>query len=521
MRRRKNRHILWLLLLVVFGLSPSLALSAENTNNNNANSQTNSNNSNSNNSNNSNNGNGNTVGSTTPAAAQTKVVSAPPSLVVAETSGGVEKRNLLLQFTEPVTIKQIISTDLTRADGRGVLGADKIKAASLDQAAGDLQRIEYTFDLKDAPAGEFSGDTRVVYSKGVQSVPVVVRIKHGWFFPLLILLAGICLGAALTAYRTRGRLRDEVLILLGRLRAQMRSDAELAEPFKDRINNYLTDVQVALDAEKWADAQTSIERAQKVFNTWGKYRQSWVELLAYQATLAAQVQRLKAEKAGVPSPFLLKLQRGLDDAVQEASGADDPKPLRDKLDEAWQRINNYVEVQTKINELKGLIAQLPATTALDVVKTWTAKGRELELRLDNLQPTDAAYATAYEKVRGDVELNLAELSKLIPSKLNDVSLGMADAHPLSPPSLKGFKAARGAAADAERRLRIFTKVSYVVALILLAGMGFGELYIARATFGANAWADYFAMFAWGFGAEATRASVAQTVKSWGLPGLSA
>lgn len=72
---------------------------------------------------------------------------------------------------------------------------------------------------------------------------------------------------------------------------------------------------------------------------------------------------------------------------------------------------------------------------------------------------------------------------------------------------------------ARLRLRLFTWASYVIALAMLVGAGFGELYVTNETFGANAWDDYFALLAWGFGAEATRATIAEMVRGWGLPGL--
>ena len=63
------------------------------------------------------------------------------------------------------------------------------------------------------------------------------------------------------------------------------------------------------------------------------------------------------------------------------------------------------------------------------------------------------------------------------------------------------------------------KIATFAALPFLAGAGFAELYIANPTFGANAWGNYFALLAWGLGAEATRAAVAQMVRSWALPGV--
>ncbi len=73
------------------------------------------------------------------------------------------------------------------------------------------------------------------------------------------------------------------------------------------------------------------------------------------------------------------------------------------------------------------------------------------------------------------------------------------------------------AGKASERLRTFGIVAYVVAVVLLGLAGFIELYVDKATFGANAWSDYTALFAWGFGAEATRSAVTDLVRGWDVP----
>ncbi len=73
-----------------------------------------------------------------------------------------------------------------------------------------------------------------------------------------------------------------------------------------------------------------------------------------------------------------------------------------------------------------------------------------------------------------------------------------------------------AAIKSRRRLRQFTWLTYLIAVVLLAGAGFTELYVNVPTFGAKGWSDYFALLAWGFGAEATRAAVTDLVKGWGV-----
>ena len=70
-----------------------------------------------------------------------------------------------------------------------------------------------------------------------------------------------------------------------------------------------------------------------------------------------------------------------------------------------------------------------------------------------------------------------------------------------------------------RNLFLFQLLSYTIAIFLLAGAGFRQLYVTQPTFGANLWTDYFALLAWGFGAEATRDAVTKTIREWKLPGL--
>ena len=66
---------------------------------------------------------------------------------------------------------------------------------------------------------------------------------------------------------------------------------------------------------------------------------------------------------------------------------------------------------------------------------------------------------------------------------------------------KGFQ-------QANLNLKIFASVSYIVALILLIGAGFNEMYFKNETFGERPFGDYFSLLAWGFGAEASREAIA-------------
>ena len=139
----------------------------------------------------------------------------------------------------------------------------------------------------------------------------------------------------------------------------------------------------------------------------------------------------------------------------------------------------------------------------------------------------ADYATAYQAFTAAVEADIKALDGLLapkattrgeeegappPATAAAALPAMAAAH--VPPLHKQISA--GDAAAAESRLRYFAWASYLIALVLLGLAGFNELYAAKLTFGANPWADYTTLFAWGFGAEATRAAVTDLVKNWGI-----
>jgi hypothetical protein len=90
---------------------------------------------------------------------------------------------------------------------------------------------------------------------------------------------------------------------------------------------------------------------------------------------------------------------------------------------------------------------------------------------------------------------------------------------LGPPPSTRLLSWEEQASGANLRLKVFTVSSYIIAIVFLAGAGFSQLYLDKPTFGDNPWKDYFALMAWGFGAEATRDAVTKVAQGGGLPGL--
>jgi len=68
-----------------------------------------------------------------------------------------------------------------------------------------------------------------------------------------------------------------------------------------------------------------------------------------------------------------------------------------------------------------------------------------------------------------------------------------------------------------QRLQIFSIAGYLTTIAFFAGTGFNQLYLESPTFGANGIKDYFALIAWGFGAEATRSAITNAIRKTDTP----
>lgn len=217
--------------------------------------------------------------------AQTEVVIEPAQLTVSGMRDAVETRTFFLRTTTPIKNFQLIPLDLNRADGSAVLPAEAILLQNLVSSTkpNEITAI-VRFNLQKAPSsGEFSGKLRVSYQDGEQIIPVTVRVKDHWLPPLIMLLIGTALGVGVSIYRVQGRPRDEILIRVSQLRTQIQDDRDLtkAEAFQARVEAYLVDVRMALQAESWEEAQNAVKQAEIVWSKWSKGRTDWLAQLAY------------------------------------------------------------------------------------------------------------------------------------------------------------------------------------------------------------------------------------------------
>jgi hypothetical protein len=212
----------------------------------------------------------------------------------------------------------------------------------------------------------------------------------------------------------------------------------------------------------------------------------------------------------------------LDDELQKKDWRDYVGLLQERLEKLRIFKLEYDTLERRINAASTALAQPQVTETVR-----TAGQTELDTALatlSELNPVadEAGYRSKYTELTAAV----AAVEKTIPPAVAADKRGLTQGQtpeagaaellvslfdmPLSSAEL-------GRSPWPRLRLWLFVIVSFLVGWLLLAGAGFNELYVQKATFGANMFGDYLVLFAWGFGAEASRDAVTALVRGWGLP----
>jgi hypothetical protein len=384
-------------------------------------------------------------------------------------------------------------------------------------------------NLFEVAAGQYNGKIFIVTSEGELPVTLNVSVKDRGIWPMLVLLAGLALGIGMSYYRKRGRRRDELLVEAGALRQSIDADPELVADaagsgFRQRMDNELLEAQVALRAADWTVAGEKIAAARAVYVTWRKDRSNWIAQLTSAAEMRERIEP-------IDEPFFRDLLAKLDAAVAETPSQSDAGPLRETLVILARHEAEYQQADQLLVEMKDKFSQLPSTTPeqKEFRRDYADKPADYARDLSRMRPISAAekYATEYSTLVDNLETDIRairdELAKGAKSRgVLEAAMQAAPAAELQvaadqtvPPLEQPID--KEDADEASKRLRYFWIASYAVALILLGLAGYNELYVTKVTFGANPWADYATLFAWGFGAEATRAAVTDVVRGWDIP----
>lgn len=474
------------------------------------------------------------------AIAQNAPTARPTAFNIVGTKGTTEQRTLVLRLPQASSTPiNIYTFDLYNADSTIVFPSSAIKIPEMERATqtNEFVSIPITFDLTqlDLPSGEFTGELLLIYDDGELPIPVLVRVKDNWPLPLVLLVLGVVLGMAVSSYSSGGRLSDEVTVKLDQLQAQIRQYRDIARPFADRAEMFIVDARNANDAKQLEAAQQAASRARLIWSKWYRQKTEWHSHLIYYNTLIKQIDKELAQSS---TRYIQTIKYELDDLIRTAPDFPDPASFQRRLRAIAKQLRDYGQMRDQFAQLKEAVAKRYQRLSKDEQKEFDENMVGLEKDIRTITPDEEG---GINTVTTNIQKVLRRLNTLISTTYIPVTKGISDTtseaeqpqttvrsgltfipepttvpdpshhHRSNLPSwflilMKQFWP------DADGRLRGFYFLSYFISVVVLASGGFHELYIAKNTFGSNFWGDYFALLAWGFGAEATRNTVTQVVR---------
>lgn len=474
-------------------------------------------------------------------AQETSPTVTPSQLAIAAQRGGVESRQVLVQSDGALTSLDFVAQDLSSSDGASVLPAAAIDMVlPLTGSLASPLTMDLMVDLAKVAPGSYAGDALLLLDGASQWISLRVLVKDPPWVALLVLLTGVALGVGLNAYRTRLAPRDAKLVEISDLLREVEADQDLRSGgrgavFRRRIDLHVADAGAAVRGAAWDDAQRFVDLARGVLDVWRRERDGWRKVFDRQAALRQEL-TADARFRDDRSPYVADLRLAVDEAAEQAveealapalDGTPESVSHVTRLDERLKRINELMLIyENEFGDIKrvqetlagaegeqaqSVRAQLDLlTNELRQVRPWS-DSNALSLLSDlhvRIKRTALEAAGALAPASPETQDKPSPAAAPMPA-------GSA-ARPLTWPQLE-FVATPRQIQQARSRKFIFQYASFAVAVALLAGAGFQELYLSSATFGSNPWADYFTLLAWGFGAEATRGAITELVRGWDVP----
>lgn len=452
--------------------------------------------------------------SPTVANAQVETTIQPTQITIA--GNRIEKqpsRQIFVQTNSPIQDLQVLALDLNSRDGITIFPASGIisNKSNWQTIRSNQIIVPVEFNLSQAPSsGEYLGNLRLTYTGGELTLPITLQIKDWWLPPLLVLFLGTGLGILVSVYRAQGRPRDEVLVRIGQLQTQMQEDIEFVKitAFKQYIEGCLIEVKMDLQTEKWEQAIATLEQAENIWKRWVKGRSDWLQQFDYCQQIRQQLEDKNPNDLEVKA-----ILRNLEATINDAPELETPEQFRERLEKIYQQMNQLV-LENQKQDLKALIAEIP----LDKRNSILPQFQQLEAKIAAESPANFTQFKRLTAELNDLKEQVEQLHDQS-SPRSGISKNLLGSGGISSPPQTRSTISTPETTKAGVRLKLFTGTSYAIAVIFLAGAGFSQLYIDNPTFGANPWKDYFALMAWGFGAEATRDAITKVVQSWNLPGL--
>ncbi|MEM8604795.1 MAG: hypothetical protein AAGF24_13295 [Cyanobacteria bacterium P01_H01_bin.121] len=442
------------------------------------------------------------------------------------------------------TETQVFSQRLIRVDAIAIEPQIGIQTSSTELSA-SYATVTVTLLTREAKSGAYSGELTLVHQDGEVAVPLTVMVKDPALpWPLIFLTFGVILSTSVSGYSSGGRANDEITVTIQRLRSWIEGDRAMPSPFANQIESHLVDAEQKRGLQQFEEAQADLEQANTLWFKWRRERQAWIDALQ----LGKELEDRTKEYVKQDVKYINNLRQALLQTVRQADEFSTPESLQ----EQFAALNEQFQIFDETYDTLRVIEQL-YQEQINQNETLKLFLQGIDSQLNSILPSDPSVTEELRTIQAKLDKLLQRQTSVTPvitaqpNQPTTLSRTQRSSQPASPASNSSTdtdislsptdpdagletqsQATQGESEqvlavinwlsqgvwwpNARRRLRIFYVVSYTTSIVILAGLGFSQLYLQNATFGAKPFEDYLGLLAWGFGSEAARSKVTQVVR---------
>ena len=464
------------------------------------------------------------------------IVADPTEIRVSGVGSEKVKRLIALTLTGNPELSTITlrPTNLRAVEGDDAESAPPIELSSktIRLRPGMSNEVFMIFDLKGLDHGEYKGKLQVLNGEDlIKELPLLVRVRHAWPWPLTILLSGVLLGLGISWYRSRGQTQDQLLSRIDELQDRV-ADTTIRKEFRDKISEQIVIAEAALKQPDMVAAAKALDDGEAIAFRWLSKRSDWEDLFKYIQTLRAELQPFTNSSNTVQVVLV-----AIDGASRDAASDPTPDILRTKLTGWRAQVARFQKTQALLSGLDRRRRDAPPQLAA----AWESRIRVFKERLDALAPSSdgldfQALETDIDAASRELDLVIqqaqaqaAMAAPVIGDGVNAVPLAPAaitnppvvnlTAVPTATRSLAKRASARLSSIDLPRmgrslsklRLVLFRWFGYVAPVSVFVYTGMVQFYQGNPSFGSSS--QYVALFLWGFGADATGTKVQDLIRN--------
>lgn len=471
-----------------------------------------------------------------------EIVVDPHAITFNSTAGNMVTRTVVVSATDNLTGLMFVANDLLEKSGTKIIPQQAILISPITSQMNNnsIQQIPIRFDLADVSGGLYTGEVWLASSSnGIVKIPVTATIKDDLIWPILILLVGILVSFLLFNYGSRMKRRDEIQRALNVIEDRFKSDTRLKmliqydrndrvsperiNPYYEQIRYHSETVQEKLEIGTTTDADTPLKKLQTDWDTWNISRGRLIGLFERFSKLINELNSLEQQILNDGKPLvdtsnpetvrtlnsgtvisINKVRYDLQqkfDAVLEDAGQ---KGLEGELNNGINWINVLIRIVNSLIELENLCREKNQLSNAECQKChWDSLK---SYNLERIEEFDAGVKKQLEKVKQLPELSKKVIERVVEEEEESrQSLRYLEFREL--PLIESIHRSRWA----EVRLTIYDSGSFLITVIIIALIGFSQLYLSNPTFGASI-EDYATLGLWGLLAGSTAQAISQKIQ---------